>query len=306
MGYKKIPNHYRPEASWIADAVRRGECLHVSEKVHGTSASITYLCNTPVAALHTGQGGPEALRLAVDPVTWRCLSNEVVDLFQRGKVAGVRVYGEHYGGKIASSRVTTYGPHEHFIVFEVALLLSAGWMFLGPEAVATFCSSSALPMVPFNYVHTLGRPVEDVWSEILTLAEAPSRVAAKHGQVSEQEGVVVRSLVDPESIAKYVRPAFRERKSLDPLPLCAPPPSLAVELVTEARVQKAVDRLGVPLDKASTGAVIDETMTDLLAESDVTWDAKELRSARAEIAKTFRRLLDATRGQAQRMGASNE
>jgi hypothetical protein len=115
MGYLKITNLYRrPEY------IKLFKTVYCMEKVHGTSAHITFTRDT-------NQDGSFEDKLIIfsggaDHMAFSTLFNkkELLEIYSGGTLAGktVTIFGEAYGGKMQGMNAT-YGKQLRFIAFEV-------------------------------------------------------------------------------------------------------------------------------------------------------------------------------------------
>jgi len=272
MAYLHIENLYRPEAQTL---LMLKEC-YVTEKVHGTSAHISFRSDKSFTV--GGQGkdfiqffsGGEKHERFVD------LFNHE-DLLQKFQALGhheIIVFGEAYGGS-QQGMSHTYGDKLQFIAFEVKI--SDYWLDV-PKA-ADVVEKLGLEFVPWKKVST---DLEVLDKE----RDAPSEVAKRRGITEDKhrEGIVIRPLIElthngHRMIAKHKGAAFAERKNppkvIDPskLKVLSEAKAIADEWITDMRLEHVVDRLkveqgGLPFGIQDTGTIIKAMVEDVKREAE--------------------------------------
>lgn len=280
MGYLHIPSLYKAQ-----DILLFREC-YALEKVHGTSAHITYKrtwpngAGTDAGAVSFSSGGAKAATFAA-----LFHAGQLVLAFERLGHAEVTVYGEAYGGGGAAGQgmSDTYGKALQFIVFDVkvgAVDAERGWLSV-PEAEAA-ATALGLEFVPY------GRITTDL-EQLDVARDSFSEVAKRRdcGYNKKREGVVLRPLKEMYGaygriIAKHRLEEFSERatpqKIVDAakLAVLAQAGAIAEEWVTPMRLTHVLGALtgnasglfvSLPLTKAHTRDVIAAMIEDVYREA---------------------------------------
>lgn len=255
MSYLHIENLYRPRAQRI---LLFKEC-YALEKIHGTSARLNWQAGT----LTFSSGG-------ASHVAFKAFFEEdkLRDRFEELGHEIVTVYGEAYGGKVQKMSAT-YGPQLRFVVFDIQV--HETW--LNVENAADVARKLGLEFVPYERIST------DL-AEIDRQRDLPSVQATRNGITGDKvrEGIVLRPLeefVDSAGdrvIAKHKRPEFSERVTLpevdaEQLELLREAEAIALEWVTEMRLDHVLDKLGNPSDMTSTKIVIQAMLEDVYREA---------------------------------------
>ncbi len=245
MGYRKIPNLYRPE---IADILEEPK-LYAMEKIHGTSAHIKYHADGTLSFFAGGSNHQEFVNL-FDQEKLLAVFKEVVNGLAEVHEHGYSwaVYGEAYGGKI-NAQAWRYGKKLRFVGFDVLCTTPEGeesW-FNVPEAQ--------------QFVERLGLEFvfwEEVTSDLPTLDAArdrPSTQAKRNSIEGDQptEGVVLRSLTEKPAhnfdrmMAKHKRKEERETKTDfkpgDKVAVYEAAQAIAQEWVTEERLNHVIQKV---------------------------------------------------------------
>ena len=192
MAYKHIDNLYKNK-----DILFFRECF-ATEKVHGTSAHISY--NEGTLSFFAGGTGHEGFVAIFD-------QEDLLQRFRNIDVLSATVYGEAYGGKIMKMS-DTYGKEIQFIAFEVKI----GDVWLNVPDACAFVESLGLEFVPFIRVPTN-------IDTLNSIRDLPSEVAFRRGCGADKlrEGIVLRPLIELRKnngkriVAKYKSDAFAER-----------------------------------------------------------------------------------------------
>lgn len=283
MGYAHIDNLYKNQTLLL---FRRCWAL---EKVHGTSAHVSYVEGQPLSFFSGGESHDRFVALF-----------DEVDLTAKVAMLGhreVTIYGEAYGGRCMGMRAT-YGDALRFIVFDVRV--GEAWLSV-PDANQVV-TGLGLEFVPFVEVST------DL-ADLDLARDAPSVVAQRRGCGDDKprEGVVLRPPVEVtlngnhRVVAKHKREAFSERatpqKVVDAakLAVLAEASAIAQEWVTPMRLAHVLDKLPRPLDMSATPQVIAAMVADVYREA--TGEVVESRDATTAIgrrtASLFREWLQA-------------
>lgn len=308
MGYRKIPNLYRPE---IADILDEPE-LYAMEKIHGTSAHIKYHADGTLSFFAGGANHQQFVDL-FDQAALLKAFREIAEGSQAVRlpvpVKSWTVFGEAYGSKI-NAQAWRYGKQLRFVAFDVLITGS------GEEAIRyddndsdTLIFTPGLPkhehwftvpaahdfvtgLLGLEFVH-----YEVVKSDLATLDAArdkPSTQAKRNGIEGDQptEGVVLRPLTEKSAanfdrmMAKHKRKEERETKTdFQPgerIAIYEAAQAIAQEWVTEERLNHVIQK--VCLDQAPSvkhfQSVIDGMVDDVITEGgQMLVDTPEARRA---------------------------
>lgn len=254
MGYLHIDNLYKPEAQKIF-LFRE---VYALEKIHGTSAHITFKTNPS------------------NPKQWQVIFfsggekyNNFIALFDDLNLLEkfltlnplpdreYTVYGEAYGGN-QQGMSDTYGTRLKFIAFDV--LIGDTWLDV-PNG-EKFVNDLGLEYVPWTKVSIVkwGESGNEVVTDLRYVdaeRDRPSVQAVRNGitEPRPREGVVLRPLVEcrlnngDRIIAKHKGDNFREtatpRKVVDPnqMQVLSDANAVADEWVTPTRLEHVLDKL---------------------------------------------------------------
>jgi hypothetical protein len=282
------------------------------EKVHGTSAHVSYKKLTPVALAVVSDAGITESPANADQIDFFSGGASPTDfllLFDKDKLfEGFRklghdrviVYGEAYGGKMQGMK-DTYGPKLKFVAFEVKI----GDHFLSVPKASLISQELGLDFV--HYVE-----IDTTMEEIDKQRDADSMQACKCGMGLGhiREGVVLRPPFEVKLnsgsrvLAKHKRPEFTETRtkrevSPDKAVVLSKAEAIADEWVTPMRLQHvlhAMDEEYIKLDLSSTGTLIDRMVEDVTREAGE--EIKDSREARRAIgqraAKLYKEWLNST------------
>lgn len=280
MGYRKIPNLYRPE---IADILEEPQ-LYAMEKIHGTSAHIKYH-NGELTFYSGGANHQEFVKL-FDPTR---LENNLLGMLREPGCTwdSVVIYGEAYGGKM-NAQAWRYGKPLRFVAFDVCLVdgFEAETWLTVPDA------DLFVKDLELEFVH-----YEVVSSKLVDLDAArdkPSTQAKRNGIEGDQptEGVVLRPLIEKPAanfdrmMAKHKRKEERETRTDfqpgDKIAVYEAAQAIAQEWVTEERLNHVIQK--VCLDQTPTvkhfQSVINGMVDDVITEGgQMLVDTPEARRA---------------------------
>lgn len=245
MGYMHIENLYKNQNVLMFKEV------YALEKIHGTSAHLTY------KSIPSGDKTAEGL--------WFYSGGEkyenFVKLFDKEKLMldframghfEVNVYGEAYGGK-CQGMSATYGKDLKFVVFEVQI----GDCWLDVPNAEDVAKKLGLEFVAYEKVPAT---VEALDAE----RDRPSRQAVRNGMGDNHkaEGIVIKPLMElhrsngERIIAKHKRADFSERKSKadtmvgsTQLQILSDAQAIATEWVTDMRLHHVMDTLKAGLQR---------------------------------------------------------
>ncbi len=268
MGYLHIENLYKNQ-----DILMFREC-YAMEKIHGTSAHVSYNPETDEVKFFSGGEKHERFALLFDEPA---LKSEFKDALEHQTT----FYGEAYGGK-QQGMGATYGKDLKFVVFDVKI----GEHWLSVPQADQLATSLGFEFVAYRLVKT----------DIDTLdreRDLNSTQATRNGIDGDKirEGVVLRPIVELTTnrgsriICKHKRAEFRERKTIpevDPAQreLLAKASAIADEWVVPMRMDHVLDKLGNPTEMRDTGKVIAAMVEDVMREADdFIVDSKACRKA---------------------------
>jgi len=269
MAYLSIENLYRSKAQEILLFKE----LYALEKVHGTSANISW----KEGKVSYFPGGESLSK-------FKSLFNEerLVKHFTELGHEEVVVYGEAYGGSCQKMSYM-YGPELRFIVFDV--FINNIWLDVpNMDEVATRLEQEVVPW----------RKIVCDLAAIDNERDRPSEVAVRRGFTEEhiREGVVLRPLAEmfnrygERMIVKHKHEKFGERKTPqkveDPskLKVLSEATAIAEEWVTEMRLEHVLQKLPQGIGLESMQRVLQAMVEDVLKESTgEIVDSKEARNA---------------------------
>jgi hypothetical protein len=277
VGYLHIENLYKNQTILLFKEV------YALEKIHGTSAHISW----KDGQLHFFSGGEKHTNF-VKLFDQEALAAGMADLGHMEVV----IFGEAYGGS-QQGQSWRYGKALKFVAFDVKI----GEHWLDVPNAEQVSRRLGLDFVHWKKVST---DIEALNAE----RDAPSEQARRNGVEGDQprEGVVLRPLVEfrmnnsDRVISKHKRDAEREthtaRKVDDPakMQVLQEAEAIALEWVTETRLDHVLDKLPQGIGVEATGQVIAAMIEDVTREaSGEIVDSKEARKAvGARAAKMFR------------------
>lgn len=191
MGYLHIDNLN------AAKKILHNKKLFVQEKIHGTSARVTFHAQSNGAVEMNASGGcvsgstfGAVISVLVAPL------DSVARVMAELNAKHLVVYGEAFGGKV-NGMGKTYGPNIHFWAFDVQV--DGRWLEIPHAALVS--KSLGLPFIPYV----------EVGSDILELdrlRDLDSVIAAQIFPEGDHrnEGIVIKGHVEPDgtrAIAKH-------------------------------------------------------------------------------------------------------
>lgn len=179
MGYLSIINLYK-----VAHVIDEYKEWYALEKIHGTSAHMTYRKNDGKLGFFSGGENYERFSKLFD-------SQKIRSALDSVEFENVIFYGEAYGGKQQGMK-EVYGDQPKFIVFDV--MLNGKWLNVpDAEAIGNQCG---LEFVFYEKVKSTAE-------ELNNARDRPSTQAIRNGKGGDHksEGVVIRPL--EESVDKY-------------------------------------------------------------------------------------------------------
>lgn len=291
MGYRKIPNLYRPE---ISDILEEPE-LYAMEKIHGTSAHIRYHSDGTLSFSAGGASHQQFIDLFDQTALLDNLNKAIKRRYWEAK--SLVVYGEAYGSKI-NAQTWRYGKPLRFVAFDVYTTSEWGnelWLAV-PDA------DLLVQELGLEFVHY--EVVSSKLADLDAARDKPSTQAKRNGIEGDQptEGVVLRPLTEKPArnfdrmMAKHKRKEERETKTDfqpgDKVAVYEAAQAIAQEWVTEERLNHVIQK--VCLDQAPSvkhfQSIVNGMVDDVITEGgQMLVDTPEARKAiGAKAAKLFK------------------
>jgi len=272
MGYRHIDNLYKNQM------VLMFKRLYAMEKIHGTSAHLTFECICDLNkepqfsySLVYFSGGEKHENFVK-------LFNEQ-ELCEKALLLGFnksfKVYGEAYGGKMQGMS-ETYGKELKFVAFEVQI----GDRFMNVPYAESVCQALGIEFVHYEEIDADPELIDE-------LANAPSVQAQRNGVENPKlprEGVVLRPVMEflhPDGVgrimAKHKNDIYKEREHApklqnpEDLKVLEDAKAIAQEWVTPMRLVHVMDAA------KANGFVIEEKLMNYLISlmvEDVEREAK--------------------------------
>jgi len=243
-----IPNLYKDQS-----ILKFKEC-YALEKIHGTSAHITYKHVESKMIFFSGGAKYDNFIALFD-------ENKLLNLCKEKFNCDVTIYGEAYGGKMQGMK-ETYGNTLKFVVFDVKI----GNTWLAVHNAEDVTKNLDLEFVAYAQIST-------ELSEIDMHRDLDSSQAFRNGikKRKMREGVVLRPLEEYSDnkgnriICKHKRDEFKETKTSrevnpETLKILEDAQKIAEEWVTPQRLNHVLDKIG-EVEIENTGNVI-KSMTD--------------------------------------------
>jgi len=242
------------------------EC-YALEKIHGTSAHITYKIQDGKPMLSFFSGG-------VDHVNFVALFDKNTLMEKMKGIDRVEIYGEAYGGK-CQGMSATYGKVLKFVVFDVKI--NDCWLAV-PQA-EEFAKDLGLEFVAYEKIST---DLDEIDKE--RDRDSVQAVRNGMGEGHQREGVVLRPLIelrknnDDRIISKHKRDEFKETKtkrevSPEQLKILDDAKAIAEEWVTPMRLAHILDKIENPcMEKMREiiAAMCEDVQRE--AEGEIVWD----------------------------------
>jgi len=284
MAYMHIDNLYKEQRVLMFKQV------WATEKIHGTSAWVTYKGDLPKPDLDYHPGGAK-MEWFTEQFNHDELLSKCIELFGTSRV---KLHGEHYGGKIQKMS-KTYGNEHRFVLFDIKI----GESFLSFDKVQKLGEKLNL-----DVVHGV---IVDATVEALDRErDEPSFQSKKNGieEEREREGIVIRPLEEFVSnngkrvIAKHKGETFLEtahpRKvvSRDRMEVLRESEEIAEEWVTPMRLNHILDKFHDP-DIKQTGQVIEAILDDIQREGkgEIEWTPESIKAVGKRASKLFMEFL---------------
>lgn len=270
MAYMHIDNLYKTQ-----DILMLKEC-YALEKIHGTSAHITYKSGR--IGFFAGGGKYETFITLFDEKALKKRFEEIIIGDE-----SVTVYGESYGGK-QQGMSAVYGKEGKFVAFEVKI----GNLWLAVPKAEKLAIGLGLEFVHYNRIPCT---IESIDAE----RDAPSYQAILNGMGKHpREGIVLRPLEEVTKnngqrvMAKHKGDAYKETKSSrevspEKLQIIAEAKAIAEEWVTPMRLKHILSGSGLEIRIENTGKVIALMTEDIIREAE--GEIVDSPNARKEIAR---------------------
>ena len=253
MGYLHIPNLFKDQT------ILEFKHLYAMEKLHGTSAHISYIPGHP-----DYNGGGLKFYSGEQAQNFIKLMQQYELLKPLNGMPALTIYGEFYGGKI-QKQSKRYGKKERFCAFEVKI----GESWLSVPQAHEIVSKLGLEFVDYEFI-----PAEI--DEINSLRDKPSTQSLRNGveEIQIREGIVLRPPIEvmlnngDRIIAKHKRDEFRETKtprSIGQILTLSNGNMVASEWVTENRLNHILSITGA-IDISHTPIVVRAMTDDVIRE----------------------------------------
>jgi hypothetical protein len=294
MGYMHIIQLYKcPEFFELSKEI------YAMEKIHGTSAWITFKSNGDVGYFSGGENYENFKKLFNEGE----LGKKLQQISDANGWTKMRVHGEAYGGK-QQGMCQTYGPNLKFIVFDVFVSKESDGHFLSVPEAERVAIDLGLEFVYYTQGNNNPKWIEEQ-------AEMKSIQALRNGITTDKprEGVVVRPLTEmnfkdgTRAIAKYKNAEFWEISSRRPLgesvKLLDNVQQIVNEWVTDQRFVHVVDHvLRDKTDKTITFADIKVFMESMLedvkreADGEIVWSIGLEKEIRRKTGSMFQKYMN--------------
>lgn len=254
MAYQHIDNLYKTQ-----EILMFRECFAM-EKIHGTSAHITY--KNGEVKFFAGGGNHENFVKLFNAEALKTRFGEVIP-----SGIGVIVYGESYGGK-QQGMGNVYGKDPKFVAFEVKI----GDAWLNVPKAQDFVNGLGLEFVHYEKIPTTLEAID-------AQRDAPSVQAKRNGMGEHiREGIILRPLEEvtlnsgKRVIAKHKNDEYMETKTprtIDPEKLVqlVEAKAIANEWVTQQRLIHVMDKAPLELAVENIGKIIPLMTQDILREA---------------------------------------
>ena len=254
MGYMHIDNLYKN-----TEILLFKEC-YALEKIHGTSAHITWKAETKEVILFSG---------GVKYVNFEKLFDKqnLKDKFEELFDNDTTIFGEAYGGPCQKMR-ETYGDELKFVAFDIKV----GYCWLDVPTAEGIVLNLGLEFVDYHKVSTDLNSLDNE-------RDMPSTQAFRNGLGNNKirEGVVLRPLIEltknngKRIIAKHKADSFLEtatkrKVNVGQLKVLQEAEAIANEWVTPMRLNHVLDKLNNPNTIQDTGKVIKAMVEDVYRE----------------------------------------
>jgi hypothetical protein len=288
MAYMHINNLYKSK-----EILEFKEC-YAMEKIHGTSAHITWNGETEEVGFFSGGSSHQVFVKIFDEDILRERFREM----DGGRQIKVTVYGEAYGGKLHGMR-HTYGSELKFVAFEVKI---GEHTFLSVPQAHDFVTKLGLEFVDYARIPTTMDAID------AELAK-PSTQGIRNGMGEHtREGIVLRPPFEVRMnnrarvVAKHKNEEFQERvkqpkPGQDPKVL-SKAKEIAEEWVVPQRLEHVIDQVkaqGYEIDITITGEIVKTMQGDVKRESEgeVEWSKTVEKAIGSRTAKLFKGRLKA-------------
>lgn len=264
------------------------------EKIHGTSAWITFDKQNNSILFHSGGANSDKFKALFDADNlFNILSQKGHDL--------IKIHGEAYGGKLQKMG-ETYGMQLKFVTFDVYIENDTTKGFLNVDEAEKICLELGLEFVDYIKANNCAETVD---SE--SLRESVQAIRNGMGPGKQREGVVVKPIIESylssgkRAIFKHKNKIFWEMTTARPLGreliLMSDIKEIVNEWLTCNRFEHVVDRiLQTKEDKNITindiTRFMDLMVEDMKRESEgeVVWSKKLENQIRKETGIMFKQI----------------
>lgn len=268
MGYLHIDNLYKSQDILVFKEV------FALEKIHGTSAHISWKFETKQVNFFTGENHQLFLTLFDEEF----LIKKFEEIFPDQDAI---IFGEHYGGK-CQGMSETYGKESKFIGYDVKV----GYVWLNVPNAEDVCEQFNVEFV--HYVK-----IDVTLNKLNEQRDAPSVQSVRNGitEPKKREGVVLRPLIELKTnngerlICKYKPDEEMETKtkreiSPEQLQILSNANEIADEWVTNKRLEHVLQKFVVGVNMEEMGNIIKAMIADVYREGvDEIVESKEVAKA---------------------------
>lgn len=301
MSYLHISNLYKPEAQ----AIFMFREVYALEKIHGTSAHITFKTNpsNPSQWQIVFSSGGEKYNNFIALFD----EHKLMELFKAMNPLADReytIYGEAYGGN-QQGMSDIYGTRGKFIAFDV--LIGTTWLDVpNGEKFVKDLGLEYVPWVRVPIVKAVDGKVETDLTFVDAERDAPSVQSVRNGITGPKprEGVVLRPIVEctrvngDRIIAKHKGDNFCEtatpRKVVDPnqMQVLSDANAIADEWMTATRLQHILDKIEGERDMKLIPKLIPAAQEDVRREGrgEIIWSdavAKSIGKKAVDLYKAY-------------------
>lgn len=255
MAYLHINNLYKNQTIMLFKEA------YAMEKIHGTSAHISWKFKQREVGFFTGENHP----LFVSLFDKQFLIKRFEEIFSDQNVV---IFGEHYAGK-CQGMSHTYGKESKFIGFDVKV----GDNWLDVPNAEDVCKQFNIEFV--DYVK-----IEVTLENLTAERDKPSVQAVRNGitEPKKREGIVLRPLVElrmnngDRVICKYKPDEFNETKTKrevnsEQLQVLKEAKAIADEWVVPLRLEHVLQKFPEDVDMESMGDIIKAMIEDVNREA---------------------------------------
>lgn len=293
MGYLHIKNLHQK-----VDFLQLFDRVYALEKIHGTSASITY--KNRLLRFHSGGESYQSFKSLFDEDMLKLKLEEIINSHFQGdnlnlnNKKDISIHGEAYGGK-QQRMSNTYGKSLKFIVFDVKI--EGKWLDV-PEA------KKISDHLELDFVDYEEGPNTLEWLRKQRDRDSTQAIKNGMGEGKIREGIVIRPINEStfpdgnRAIIKYKRKEFCETSSYRDVDInttirFSETKDIVNEWVTEERLKHVIDQIirekdNKKLEKKDMAKLLNYMIADIKRESDneIEWNDKidkDIRKKTAEL-----------------------